>query len=389
MIALLGKLFIKDHANTADESVRRAWGTLCGVMGVVLNLLLCMGKLLAGTLSGSIAITADAFNNLSDALSSVVTLLGFRLAGKKPDPDHPFGHGRMEYISGLVVAGLILMMGVELLRTSFDKILHPEAVAFSPVAAAILVLAVLVKVYMAFYNRAVGRKIRSTAMAATAKDSLCDTISTIAVLLSMVATLFTDLPLDGYVGLLVALFILYAAVQAARETISPLLGQAPDEEFVRKIESLVLSHDKVLGIHDLVVHDYGPGRLLISLHAEVSAADDVMTIHDMIDNIETELGEALHCEAVIHMDPIADDDGEVLRLRMAVSALVQAIDPKLTIHDFRMVPGPTHTNLIFDVVQPFGMDMEPEELRHRIATAVRAMSEGNYFAVVKVERSYV
>ena len=389
MIALLGRLFIKDHANTADESVRRAWGTLCGVMGVVLNIILCIGKLLAGTLSGSIAITADAFNNLSDALSSVVTLLGFRLAGKKPDPDHPFGHGRMEYVSGLVVAGLILMMGVELLRTSFDKILHPEAVEFSPIAAAILVLAVLVKVYMAFYNRAVGRKIRSTAMAATAKDSLCDTISTIAVLLSMVATLFTDLPLDGYVGLLVALFILYAAVQAARETISPLLGQAPDEEFVHKIEELVLAHDKVLGIHDLVVHDYGPGRLLISLHAEVSAADDVMTIHDMIDNIETELGEALHCEAVIHMDPIAADDGEVLRLRMAVNALVQAIDPQLTIHDFRMVPGPTHTNLIFDVVQPFGMDMEPEELRHRIATAVRAMSEGNYFAVVKVERSYV
>ena len=389
MIALLGKLFIKDNTNTADESVRRAWGTLCGVMGVVLNILLCLGKLLAGTLSGSIAITADAFNNLSDALSSVVTLLGFRLAGRKPDPDHPFGHGRMEYVSGLVVAGLILMMGVELLRTSFDKILHPEAVEFSPIAAAILVLAVLVKVYMAFYNRSVGKKINSTAMAATARDSLCDTISTIAVLLSMVATLFTDLPLDGYVGLLVALFILYAAVQAAKETISPLLGQAPDEEFVRKIEELVLSHEKVLGIHDLVVHDYGPGRCIISLHAEVSASDDVMTIHDMIDNIETELSESLHCEAVIHMDPIAADNEEVLRLRMAVSALVQAIDPRLTIHDFRMVSGPTHTNLIFDVVQPFEVKMESEELRHRIATAVRAMSEGNYFAVVKVERSYV
>ena len=389
MIALLGKLFIKDRDNTADESVRRAWGTLCGVMGVVLNIILCIGKLLAGTLSGSIAITADAFNNLSDALSSVVTLLGFRLAGKKPDPDHPFGHGRMEYVSGLVVAGLILMMGVELLRTSFDKILHPEAVEFSPIAAAILAIAVLVKVYMAFYNRAVGRKINSTAMAATARDSLCDTISTVAVLLSMIATLFTDLPLDGYVGLLVALFILYAAYKAAQETISPLLGQAPDAEFVRKIEELVLSHEDVLGIHDLVVHDYGPGRLLISLHAEVSASGDVMTIHDMIDNIETELSEALHCEAVIHMDPIADDNAEVTRLRMAVSALVQAIDPKLTIHDFRMVAGPTHTNLIFDVVLPFDVKTEPEELRHSIAAAVRAMEDGNYFAVVKVERSYI
>ena len=388
MIAILGRLFIKNHADTADASVRRAWGTLCGVMGVVLNVLLCLGKLLAGALSGSIAITADAFNNLSDALSSVVTLLGFRLAGKKPDPDHPFGHGRMEYVSGLVVAGLILMMGVELLRTSFDKILHPEAVAFSPIAAAILIIAVLVKVYMAFYNRAVGKKIRSTAMVATARDSLCDTISTIAVLLSMVATLFTDLPLDGYVGLRVALFILYAAVQAARETISPLLGQAPVEEFVHQIEELVLSHEGVLGIHDLVVHDYGPGRRIISLHAEVSAAGNVMELHDMIDNIETELGEALHCEAVIHMDPVAADNEEVLRLRMAVTALVQAIDPQLTIHDFRVVPGPTHTNLIFDVVLPFAVDMEPEVLRHRIATAVRAMSEGNYFAVVKVERKY-
>lgn len=388
MVSFLAKIFLKHADDLTDSAVRRAWGTLCGFVGVALNLLLCAAKLLAGALSGSIAITADAFNNLSDALSSVVTLLGFRLAGKKPDPDHPFGHGRMEYVSGLVVAGLILMMGVELLRTSFDKILHPEAVTFSPVAAAILVLSVLVKVYMAYYNRAVGKKINSSAMVATARDSLCDTISTIAVLLSMVATLFTDLPLDGYVGLLVALFILYAAVQAAKETISPLLGQAPEEEFVHKIEELVLSHEGVLGIHDLVVHDYGPGRCIISLHAEVSAAGNVMEIHDMIDNIETELSEALHCEAVIHMDPIADNDTETQRLRMAVSALVQRIDPRLTIHDFRMVAGPTHTNLIFDAVVPFEVELDREELRHRIATAVRTLDGGNYFAVVKVEGKY-
>ena len=388
MVSFLAKIFLKNHSDLADSAVRRAWGTLCGFVGVALNLLLCAAKLLAGSLSGSIAITADAFNNLSDALSSVVTLLGFRLAGKKPDPDHPFGHGRMEYVSGLVVAGLILMMGVELLRTSFDKILHPEAVTFSPVAAAILVLSVLVKVYMAYYNRAVGKKINSSAMVATARDSLCDTISTIAVLLSMVATLFTEAPLDGYVGLLVALFILYAAVQAAKETISPLLGQAPDEEFVHKIEELVLSHEDVLGIHDLVVHDYGPGRCIISLHAEVSAAGNVMDIHDMIDNIETELAEALHCEAVIHMDPINAEDNETQRLRMAVSALVQNIDPRLTIHDFRMVAGPTHTNLIFDAVVPFDVALDREELRHRIATAVRTLDGGNYFAVVKVEGKY-
>ena len=389
MVSFLAKIFLKHADDLTDSAVRRAWGTLCGFVGVALNLLLCAAKLLAGSLSGSIAITADAFNNLSDALSSVVTLLGFRLAGKKPDPDHPFGHGRMEYVSGLVVAGLILMMGVELLQSSFDKILHPEAVTFSPVAAAILVLSVLVKVYMAYYNRAVGKKINSSAMVATARDSLCDTISTIAVLLSMVATLVTDLPLDGYVGLLVALFILYAAVQAAKETISPLLGQAPEEAFVHKIEELVLSHEGVLGIHDLVVHDYGPGRCIISLHAEVSSAGNVMEIHDMIDNIETELGEALHCEAVIHMDPIADNDTETQRLRMAVSALVQRIDPRLTIHDFRMVAGPTHTNLIFDAVVPFEVELDREELRHRIATAVRTLDGGNYFAVVKVEGKYV
>ena len=388
MVSFLAKIFLKNREDLNDSAVRRAWGTLCGFVGVALNLLLCAAKLLAGALSGSIAITADAFNNLSDALSSVVTLLGFRLAGKKPDPDHPFGHGRMEYVSGLVVAGLILMMGVELLRTSFDKILHPEAVTFSPVAAAILVLSVLVKVYMAYYNRAVGKKINSSAMVATARDSLCDTISTIAVLLSMVAALFTDLPLDGYVGLLVALFILYAAVQAAKETISPLLGQAPEEDFVRQIEELVLSHEGVLGIHDLVVHDYGPGRCIISLHAEVSASGNVMEIHDMIDNIESELSEELHCEAVIHMDPIADDDTETQRLRMAVSALVQRIDPRLTIHDFRMVAGPTHTNLIFDAVVPFEVELDREELRHRIATSVRTLEGGNYFAVVKVEGKY-
>ena len=388
MVTLLGKLFLKNAHDYGDAAVRRAWGTLCGFVGIGLNLLLCAAKLLAGSLSGSIAITADAFNNLSDALSSVVTLLGFRLAGKKPDPDHPFGHGRMEYVSGLVVAGLILMMGVELFRTSIDKIFHPEAVTFSPVAAAILVIAVAVKVYMAFYNRAVGRKIDSSAMMATARDSLCDTISTMAVLLSMAATLVTDLPLDGYVGLLVALFILYSAVKAAQETISPLLGQAPDEEFVRKIEALVLSYEGVLGIHDLVVHDYGPGRCIISLHAEVSASEDVMKLHDMIDNIETELSETLRCEAVIHMDPINDNDDETLRLRMAVSALVQSIDPRLSIHDFRMVAGPTHTNLIFDAVVPFDVDMNREELRHRIAAAVRALEGGNYFAVVKVEGKY-
>lgn len=385
MIALLGKWFVRGED---EASLRRAWGTLCGVAGIVLNVLLCAAKLLAGVLSGSIAVTADAVNNLSDALSSVVTLLGFRLAAKRPDPDHPFGHGRMEYLSGLAVAALILVMGVELLKTSVGKIFHPAAVTFSPLAAAILLVSVAVKGYMAYYNRAVGRKIRSSAMVATARDSLCDMISTAAVLLSMIAARFTDLPLDGWVGLLVALFILYSAVQAAKETISPLLGQAADEEFVAQIEALVLSYEGVRGIHDLVVHDYGPGRRIISLHAEVSAEENVLALHDMIDNIELALSETLQCEAVIHMDPVVHD-AESLRLRSEVAALVAAIDPRITIHDFRTVAGPTHTNLLFDAVLPFEVDMEPEALRHRIATAVRAMAGGSYFAVVKIDRAYV
>ena len=389
MISLLAKWLIPNHQNTTDAAVRRAYGQLCGVVGIVLNVLLFAGKFVAGTISGSIAITADAFNNLSDAGSSVVTLLGFRLAGKKPDPEHPFGHGRFEYLSGLVVSALILLMGVELAKSSLDKIAHPEPVEFSVVAIVILLASIAVKFYMSLYNRRVGKKINSSAMVATAIDSLSDTISTAAVLVAMVVGKFSGLMIDGWVGMVVALFILYSAIRSAMETLDPLLGQPPEPEFVHSIEELVLSHDEICGIHDLVVHDYGPGRCIISLHAEVSAAGNVMEIHDMIDNIETELSEALHCEAVIHMDPIADNDTETQRLRMAVSALVQRIDPRLTIHDFRMVAGPTHTNLIFDAVVPFEVELDREELRHRIATAVRALEGGNYFAVVKVENSYV
>ena len=388
MISLLAKWLIPHREQVEDSAVRRAWGALCGFVGIGLNILLFAGKLAAGALSGSIAITADAFNNLSDAGSSVVTLLGFRLAGKKPDAGHPFGHGRLEYVSGLVVAGLILLMGAELAKSSVDKILHPEAVTFSWLAAGILLASIGVKLYMYLYNRAVGKKIKSAAMSATAADSLSDTAATSAVLLAMVIGKLTNVQLDGWVGLVVALFILWSAVQAARDTISPLLGQAPDPMLVKEIESLVMAHDTVVGIHDLVVHDYGPGRCIISLHAEVPADEQVLELHDVIDNIEEELAQKLHCEAVIHMDPVVVGDPTVTALHQQVAALVKTIDPRITIHDFRMVPGQTHTNLIFDAVIPFDERLTRQQVADRIRQMVSEM-EGDYRAVVKVENSYV
>ncbi len=387
MIQLLSRWLIPDRDNVTSPAVRRAYGTLCGAVGIALNILLFAGKLFAGRLSGSIAVTADAFNNLSDAGSSAVTLLGFRLAGKKPDTDHPFGHGRIEYISGLLVAGLILLMGVELAKSSFDKILHPEPVAFSALAAAIMAASVCVKLYMWLYNRAVGRKIKSVSMEATATDSLSDTIATSAVLLAMLVGKWTGLAVDGYVGLVVALFILFSAYKAAKETLSPLLGQAPDPELVQEIRDITLANDTVQGVHDLVVHDYGPGRMMISLHAEVPAHGDIMAMHDVIDNVEKELMERLHCHAVIHMDPIVTDDDRVNALRAQVAELVKQVDPALTIHDFRVVRGTTHDNLIFDAVLPFSSGKTPAQAAQEIRALVRAM-DGNYYAVVTVEHSF-
>lgn len=388
MISLLAKWLIPNRDKVENSEVRRAWGSLCGFMGIALNLLLFAGKLAAGALSGSIAVTADAFNNLSDAGSSVVTLLGFRLAGKKPDADHPFGHGRMEYVSGLAVAGLILLMGAELAKSSVEKILRPESVSFSWLAAAILLLSVGVKVYMYLYNKSVGKKIRSAAMAATASDSLSDTAATAAVLLAMLVGHWSGVQLDGWTGLLVALFILWSAVQAARDTISPLLGQSPDPLLVKEIEELVMAHDAVVGVHDLVVHDYGPGRRIISLHAEVPADGQVLALHDVIDNIEAELSRKLHCEAVIHMDPVVVGDPQVDALHEKVAALVRTIDPRITIHDFRIVPGATHTNLIFDAVIPFDERLTRPQVAAQICQLVQGL-DGRYRAVVKIENSYV
>lgn len=386
MISILARLLLKSEGKD-EAALRKAYGILCGAVGIALNALLFLGKFFAGTLSGSIAITADAFNNLSDAGSSFVTLLGFQLAGQKPDASHPFGHGRIEYLSGLGVSMLILLMGFELARSSVEKILHPSPVDFSPLAVVILCVSIAVKLYMSFYNRQLGKKLNSAAMLATAADSLSDSVATTAVLAATLVGYFTNLMIDGWVGILVALFILWSGFHAAKDTIDPLLGTPPTPEFVEEIRNLVLAHPTIIGVHDLIVHDYGPGRVMISLHAEVSASENVLDLHDEIDNVERELQEKLGCSAVIHMDPIVTDDGVTEETRVRVAALVHCIDDAISIHDFRMVAGPTHTNVIFDAVVPFHFRLTDEEVESKIKSAVQAL-DGSYFAVVNVERSY-
>ena len=386
MISLLARLFLKPEGRD-EAALRKGYGILCGAVGIGLNVLLFAGKFFAGTLSGSIAITADAFNNLSDAGSSFVTMLGFQLAGQKPDSDHPFGHGRIEYLSGLGVSLLILLMGFELAKSSLEKILHPQPVEFDLLVLAILAVSIAVKLYMFFYNHRLGKKLNSSAMLATATDSLSDTVATTAVLVATLVGHFSGLMIDGWAGILVALFILWSGFNAARDTINPLLGTPPTHEFVEEIQDLVMAHPAIIGIHDLIVHDYGPGRVMISLHAEVSAAGNVLDIHDEIDNVEKELQEKLGCHAVIHMDPIVIDDGVTADTRKRVQALVHCIDDQISIHDFRMVVGPTHTNVIFDAVVPFGFHLADDEVAKKIQDAVRAL-DGNYYAVVTVERSY-
>lgn len=387
MITLLAKIFIKD---TEDKSkLREAYGMMCGIVGVCFNILLFVGKFLAGTFSNSIAITADAFNNLSDAGSSVVTLLGFKLAGAKPDTEHPFGHGRIEYISGLVVAAAILLMGYELIRDSIGKILHPEETEFTVLVAVILIASILVKLYMAYYNRSVGKKLDSTAMKAVATDSLSDMVATTVVLLASVFTHFTGIKIDGYCGLIVGALVGYAGFDAARETLNPLLGQPPAREFVEKIDEIVMSHPEVCGMHDLIVHDYGPGRQMISLHAEVPAEGNILELHDVIDNIETELRRELGCEATIHMDPIVTSDEHVSETKAAMVSLIKAIDEELSIHDFRMVTGESHTNLIFDVLAPFNFRLTDEELLTEILQDVQEHFGENYYVVAKVDHSYI
>lgn len=387
MVSILARLFIKDNQNITSPGVRQAYGVLCGAVGIGFNILLFIGKFLAGTLSNSISITADAFNNLSDAGSSLITLIGFKMSGQEPDIDHPFGHGRIEYLSGLFVSIAILIMGFELVKSSIDKILHPEPTEFSILIAVILLVSILVKCYMAYYNNSYGKKFDSAAMKATAMDSLSDTLATTVVLVAALFAHITDINIDGYCGVAVGLFILYAGFNAAKETISPLLGQKAEPEFVESIEDIVLNHSDVLGIHDLIVHDYGPGRVMISLHAEVPASGNILALHDTIDNIEHELQTELKCSAVIHMDPVMNDDPETIELKGRISELLHDIDTAISMHDFRIVKGPTHTNLIFDVVVPYDFRLNDSELKLTIAHAVSEM-DTKYFTVIDVDKAY-
>ena len=388
MIDWLVKKFIKDPENWEDPAVRERYGLLTGLVGIVLNLLLSAGKLGAGLLTGSISVTADAFNNLSDAGSSVVTLAGFRMAAKQADEDHPFGHGRIEYLAGLIVAAAILLVGVELAKTSVEKILSPEAVSFSWLSAGSLLASILVKLWMSWFNRTLGRLIGSAAMAATAAGSLSPAVATYAVLLGPLVFRFTGYNVDGWVGLLVAVFILRSGWGAAKDTLDPLLGQSPSAELVADIERTVLAHPEISGIHDLIVHDYGPGRSMMSLHAEVPRNADMLEIHDVIDNIERELKEKFHTEAVIHMDPIVTDDPEVVRTREEMETIAEETIPGMTIHDFRMTAGSDHKNLIFDAAVPLGCQLSDQEVASAIARKTAERLGPGYFTVVSVDRAY-
>ncbi len=388
MINLLAKIFVRDAGNISSPEVRASYGTLCGTVGIIFNIILFAIKFFAGLISGAISVMADAFNNLTDAGSSVITLIGFRMSGQKPDKDHPFGHGRIEYVSGLIVSFIIILVGFELGKSSLEKIFSPQAVEFSTVAVIILVCSVLIKAYMAFYNFRIGKKIASAAMRATAQDSLSDCVATSSVLLCLLISRFANINIDAYCGLAVSAFIIFSGIRSAKETMNPLLGAPPSKELIDEIAEIVYAHDGVEGIHDLVVHDYGPGRTMISLHAEVPADANLLETHDMIDNIEKDLREKLKCDAVIHMDPIATDDEHTLEVRAKIVALVGCIDSRLTIHDFRMVKGPTHTNVLFDVVVPFEVKKSETEIRQNIETIVKTI-DSSYYSVINIDKFYV
>jgi len=386
MLSFLAKLFIPHRHNTSSPEVRALYGMLSGALGMALNALLCVFKLIAGVVSGSIAVTADAFNNLSDAASSLITLIGFKLSAKKPDPDHPFGHGRIEYLTGLVVSFLILLMGFELFKSSVGKILSPSPTVLSPLTALILLSSIAVKGYMFAYNRALGSRLSSPAMDAVAADSRSDMLATSLILVSMLIAHFTPLSVDGWAGLLVSANILWAGFCSARDTVNPLLGASPDPELVAQIRQRVLSTPDVLGVHDLLVHDYGMGRRMVSLHAEVPASGDLLTLHNGLDKLERQLKRELGCDTVIHMDPVVTDDERIAPVQHQIEALIHThIDPSIRLHDFRMIVGARHINLIFDAVAPFGFRLSDEELKHAVIDLLHTEIDGTLHILIQID----
>ena len=382
MTKLLLHLFVKDADNTESPKVRAAIGTLSGLVGIVCNVLLFAFKLLVGTLTGSVSITADAMNNLSDASGSIVTFIGFRVADKPADEHHPYGHARAEYLSGLGVAALILVIGLELVKTSVEKIIHPTPVTFTTVAAVVLLASIAVKFWMNLFNRSLAKRIDSTALMATAADSRNDCITTGAVLIAAVVEKLTNIPVDGWIGLAVALFILYSGLNLAKDTISPLLGEGADPELREKIVDYIVAQPKVLGYHDLMVHDYGPGQRFASLHVEMDCREDPLECHERIDDMERECLRSHNVHLVIHYDPVVIDNPELTALKAKVLCLLQTRDPRLSLHDFRMVPGKKHMNLVFDVALPRDMKDRGEELRSWVEDTLNAEGEMVYHVII-------
>ena len=388
MTSLLIRLFVKNSEDIRNPDVRKDYGTLSGGVGIVCNILLFVFKVITGIVSSSISVIADAFNNLSDAASSIITIIGFKLADKPADNEHPYGHGRYEYLSGLLIAFLIVMTAVELLKSSVDKIFSSSDVEFSAFSVIILLLSIGVMLWMAVFNKKIGRKLNASAMLATAADSLSDCIATGAVLISLIVGYIFKINIDGYTGVLVALFVFKAGFEAANDTLKPLLGQAPDPEFVKALEDSVLEDNKIKGIHDLHIHDYGPGRVVVSLHAEIPAEMNVMEAHDIIDSTEDKIKKKYKCDISIHMDPVETENERVNELKKTVGEIINEISPKLNFHDFRITQGPMRTNIIFDIEIPFGFEMKDSDVIKEISRRVKALDE-SYYVVIQVDKVVV
>ncbi len=388
MSNLLVKLFIKDYSNTKNPAVREKYGYLGSVTGIIINIILAAAKYLIGTITHSIAITADAINNFSDSVSCIITLISFKMANMKPDKEHPFGHGRIEYVAALIVGFIVELMGYELIKSSIEKIKNPEAVIFSVPAAIVLILSIGGKLWLAMFNRYLGKKIDSTAMQAVFTDSIGDITATSVTLVSLIISLFTDIPIDGYMGIVVSLFILYAGFGILKESIGIILGRPPSKELVDELVGFIMSHEEILGIHDLVIHSYGETRIFASIHTEIAADGDMLKAHDTIDTIEKKVMEKFGVELVIHMDPIVTNDETVEKHFQLIHKTVKEIDDHLDIHDFRVVEGPTHTNLIFDVVIPHRYKLSNNELKEVISDKVRAINS-SYCLVITVDNCYI
>lgn len=386
MITILKKLFIGSD-NLSDPNVREKYGKLCSLVGIALNILLCVIKYMAGFFSGAIAVTADALNNLSDAGSSFITLIGFKLAGSKPDREHPYGHGRMEYVSGIFVSFLILLMSYEMIKSSVLKIIHPQIPNISTATFLALIFSIGVKLYMAYYNHVIGTKIDSVAMKATAKDSLSDVAVTSVVLISVLIGKLKQIPVDGIGGLVVGIMIFWAGISAIRETVDPLLGKAPDPELIKQVENIVLRDDRVLGMHDLHIHDYGPGRVMMSLHVEVPYKIDILELHELIESIEYDIRGMIGCEPTIHMDPVVDDDEEINVLKKELEDILADIDVGLLYHDLHIVRCDGYSNIIFDVEKPDSLKMDDEELKDLISDRV-SLYNSKYHCIIQVDVKY-